>query len=55
MLHADEVLLAVEIVSPGSKRTDYVTKHDEYAPAVTGVFAATEPFPVKLDLAVLTA
>ena len=87
MFHADEVLLVVEIVSPGSKRTDYVTKHDEYAdagipfywivdlsdpvslvachqagelgyqdaPAVTGVFATTEPFPVKLDLAALTA
>jgi Uma2 family endonuclease len=87
MLRADEVLLVVEIVSPGSKRSDYVTKHDEYAdagipfywivdlsdpvslvachqagelgyqdaPAVTGVFATTEPFPVKLDLAALTA
>jgi Uma2 family endonuclease len=87
MVRAEEVTVVVEIVSPGSKRTDYVTKHDEYAdagipfywivdlsdpvslvachqagelgyqdaPAVTGVFAATKPFPVKLDLAALTA
>ncbi|HWD02299.1 MAG TPA: Uma2 family endonuclease [Amycolatopsis sp.] len=33
MLRASEVLVVVEIVSPGSKRTDYVTKHDEYADA----------------------
>ncbi|WP_328612204.1 Uma2 family endonuclease [Amycolatopsis sp. NBC_00345] len=87
MVRAEEVAIVVEIVSPGSKRTDYVTKHDEYAdagipfywivdlsdpvslvachqagepgyqdaPAVTGVFATTEPFPVKLDLTALTA
>ncbi|WP_326838079.1 Uma2 family endonuclease [Amycolatopsis rhabdoformis] len=33
VIRASEVLIAVEIVSPGSKRTDYVTKHDEYADA----------------------
>ncbi|WP_370542190.1 Uma2 family endonuclease [Amycolatopsis sp. FDAARGOS 1241] len=87
MLRADEVLVAVEIVSPGSKRTDHVTKHEEYAdaglpcywivdlgdpvsvvachqageldypdaPAVTGVFATSEPFPANIDLTTLTA
>lgn len=87
MFRANEVLVVVEIVSPGSKRTDYVTKHDEYAdagipfswivdlgdpvslvachqagelgyqdaPAVTGVFATTEPFPAKIELTALTA
>jgi Uma2 family endonuclease len=33
MIRASEVLLVAEIVSPGSKRTDYVTKHGEYADA----------------------
>jgi len=33
MFHAEEVLVVVEIVSPGSKRTDYQVKHDEYADA----------------------
>ncbi len=33
MLRADEVAIVVEIVSPGSKRTDYQVKHDEYADA----------------------
>jgi Uma2 family endonuclease len=33
MLRASEVLIAVEIVSPGSKRTDYVIKRGEYADA----------------------
>ncbi|WP_410655531.1 Uma2 family endonuclease [Amycolatopsis sp. lyj-112] len=33
MYHADDVVVVVEIVSPGSKRTDYVTKHGEYADA----------------------
>jgi Uma2 family endonuclease len=31
MLRADEVAIIVEIVSPGSKRTHYHVKHDEYA------------------------
>ncbi|HET6711838.1 Uma2 family endonuclease [Amycolatopsis sp.] len=31
MIRADEVAVVVEIVSPGSKRTDYSVKHDEYA------------------------
>ncbi|WP_033295755.1 Uma2 family endonuclease [Amycolatopsis jejuensis] len=85
LLRATEILLVVEIVSPGSKRTDYVTKHDEYAdagipfywildlsdpvslvachqagelgyqdaPAVTGTFRTTEPFPAEIDLTVL--
>ncbi len=33
MFRADEVVVVIEIVSPGSKRTDYTTKHDEYADA----------------------
>jgi Uma2 family endonuclease len=77
-----EVLLVVEVVSPGSARTDYVQKRSEYADAgiphywildttepvsllachlvgefgyvdgsaATGTFAATEPFPVEIDL-----
>ena len=35
-LHADEVVLAVEILSPGSRRTDSVVKHSEYADAGIG-------------------
>jgi Uma2 family endonuclease len=33
LLRADEVVLAVEIVSDGSQRTDRMIKHDEYADA----------------------
>jgi Uma2 family endonuclease len=33
MLRASEVLVVVEIVSPGSRRTDYVIKRGEYADA----------------------
>jgi len=33
MLRASEVLVVVEIVSPGSHRTDYVVKRGEYADA----------------------
>jgi Uma2 family endonuclease len=33
MIRADEVTVVVEIVSPGSRRTDYRVKHDEYADA----------------------
>ncbi|MEV6878167.1 Uma2 family endonuclease [Amycolatopsis sp. NPDC051128] len=33
MIRAEEVAVVVEIVSPGSKRTDYHVKHDEYADA----------------------
>lgn len=33
LIRADEVLVAVEIVSPGSRRTDYVVKRGEYADA----------------------
>ncbi|GAA3586144.1 Uma2 family endonuclease [Amycolatopsis ultiminotia] len=86
LFRATEAVLVIEIVSPGSKRTDYVTKHDEYAdagipfywildldepvslvachqagelgyqdaPAVTGIFTTTEPFPIKIDLPDLT-
>ena len=85
ILRAFEVVLAVEVVSAGSERTDRTIKHSEYADAgiphywvvdlgesgdritltahhlagefgyadagpVDGVFAATEPFPVRIDL-----
>jgi Uma2 family endonuclease len=85
LLRASEVVLAVEIISPGSRRLDTVLKHSEYADAgiphywvvdlgepgecialtahhlagefgymadgsVVGVFTATEPFPVRVDL-----
>ncbi len=33
MYRAAEVVVVVEFVSPGSKRTDYQVKHDEYADA----------------------
>lgn len=33
MVRASEVLVMVEIVSPGSRRTDHVTKRSEYADA----------------------
>lgn len=33
LIRASEVLIVVEVVSPGSKRTDYVTKRGEYADA----------------------
>ncbi|MFG1638904.1 Uma2 family endonuclease [Amycolatopsis sp. NPDC049252] len=33
MLRADEVAVVAEVMSPGSKRTDYQVKHDEYADA----------------------
>ena len=85
LLRASEAVLAVEVVSPGSERTDHTVKHLEYADAgiphywvvdlgepgdrvsltphhlagefgyvtkgpVSGAFAATEPFPVRIDL-----
>ena len=85
LLRASEVVLAIEIVSPGSERTDHTVKHLEYADAgiphywivdlgepgdrvtltahhlagefgyadsgaVAGVYPATEPFPVRIDL-----
>lgn len=33
LIRADEVSVVIEIVSPGSRRTDYRVKHDEYADA----------------------
>jgi Uma2 family endonuclease len=85
LLRAAEVALAVEVISPGSRRLDTMVKRDEYADAgiphywvvdlgeagdritltahhlagefgyadagpVAGVFTATEPFPVRIDL-----
>lgn len=85
LLYAADLVLAVEILSPSTRRVDARVKHDEYAdagigrywmidltdgpsliachhggefgyvdaPAVTGVFTTTEPFPVRIDLAAL--
>ncbi|MGV9292873.1 Uma2 family endonuclease [Amycolatopsis sp. NPDC003676] len=85
ILRAEDLVLVVEVATPDSKRTDYVTKHREYsdagipfywildlddpislvachqagdlgyqdAPAVTGKFRTTEPFPAEIDLAAL--
>jgi Uma2 family endonuclease len=75
VLRASEVVIVVEVVSPGSTRTDHVHKGiphywivDVTEPvsllachlagefgyadggAVTGTFAAAEPFPVEIDL-----
>lgn len=33
VLQASEIVVAVEVLSPGSRRTDYVHKRDEYADA----------------------
>jgi hypothetical protein len=33
LLHASDVVLAIEIISPGSRRRDTVVKHGEYADA----------------------
>lgn len=86
LLTASDVVLAVEILSPGSVRTDSVIKREEYADAgiphywildvdgrpnltvhhlagefgyaaataATGVLSLDEPFPVRLDLDVLS-
>jgi Uma2 family endonuclease len=85
LFDALEVTLAVEVLSPGTRRIDTVYKHSEYADAgiphywiidlgepddrpqltphhlagafgyadagpVSGMFTATEPFPVRIDL-----
>jgi Uma2 family endonuclease len=89
LFRAVEVTLAVEVISPGSRRLDTVVKRDEYADAgipyywvvdlgepgdritltahhvagafgyadagpVSGTFATTEPFPVRVDLDALS-
>jgi Uma2 family endonuclease len=46
MLRASDVEVIIEIVSPGSRRTDYVLKHGEYADAGIGhywIVDITEP------------
>jgi Uma2 family endonuclease len=82
LLRVAAAVLVVEIISPGSKRTDTVIKRSEYADAgigtywiidlerptslvaahmagefgyqdsgeVTGVFDASQPFPIRLEL-----
>ncbi|MGH3694583.1 MAG: Uma2 family endonuclease [Pseudonocardiaceae bacterium] len=86
LLEAADVLVVVEIVSPGSRRLDHVTKRHEYADAgiphywildldepvsllachlaedfgyadsgeITGTFTTTVPFPIQLQLDLLT-
>jgi Uma2 family endonuclease len=85
LLRAEDLVLAVEVISPGSRRLDTIVKHSEYADAgvphywvvdlgepgdrpqltahhlagefgyadsgpAVDTFAATEPFPVRIDL-----
>ncbi|MGH3321555.1 MAG: Uma2 family endonuclease [Streptosporangiaceae bacterium] len=51
LLRASEVLVAVEIVSPGSRRTDYVTKRSEYADAGIGHYWIVDLDPPPSTLA----
>ena len=41
--HPGEILLAVEIVSPGSRRTDYVAKRYDYEQAGIGFYWILDP------------
>lgn len=81
VLRASDVLIAIEILSPGSRRIDNIVKRAEYAdagiphcwivdietpvslvachltsagyrdePAVTGGYAASDPFALRIDL-----
>lgn len=50
---ADEVRLAVEIVSPGSRGTDRVMKASEYAEAGIGEYWILEGRPLTLSVHVL--
>ncbi|ALG10060.1 hypothetical protein AOZ06_27005 [Kibdelosporangium phytohabitans] len=54
ILRASEVLLVVETVWPGSRRTDYRIKRDEYAGAsrTTGL-PTSEPVGLDVDLTAL--
>jgi Putative restriction endonuclease len=61
-LDAPDVLVAIEVASPGSRRTDAVTKRSECAEATiehywiaefgppTGTFTTSAPVPLRLDL-----
>ncbi|WP_214415840.1 Uma2 family endonuclease [Sphaerisporangium fuscum] len=42
VLHSDDVLMAVEIVSPGNRKRDYVVKPPSYAEAGVPVFMRVE-------------
>lgn len=56
------MLVAIEVVSPGSRRSDTVTKRSEYAEAMiehywivefgppTGTFTNSAPVPLRVDL-----
>ena len=49
VLRASDLLLVVEVVSPGSTRTDYVAKRDEYADAGIPHYWIVDPTePVSL-------
>lgn len=43
LLHAGDVVLVVEIISPGSRRTDVVTKRSEYADAGIAHYWIVDP------------
>jgi Uma2 family endonuclease len=49
LLGAEDVLIVVEIVSPGSRRLDYVTKRHEYAdPGIPHYWIVDLDMPVSL-------
>jgi Uma2 family endonuclease len=52
---ADEVLLIVEIISPGSRRTDRVTKMNEYAEAGIAEYWILDGDPLTLTAYALQA
>jgi Uma2 family endonuclease len=54
-LRSDEVLLVVEVVSPGSVTTDRVTKPAQYAAAGIRAFWRVETDPISLSAYVLRA
>ncbi|MGH3524257.1 MAG: Uma2 family endonuclease [Mycobacterium sp.] len=54
-LHPPDVLLVVEVVSPGSETTDRVTKPAQYAAAGIGAFWRVETDPVSLTAYTLPA
>ncbi|MFI6822532.1 hypothetical protein ACIBJE_16490 [Micromonospora sp. NPDC050187] len=52
LLHPQDVVLAVEVVSPGTRRVDGFAKPGEYAAAESAeLVELTEPFDIKLPVA----
>lgn len=58
-LAASDVLLAVQLISPGSRNVDLHLKPFEYAdagiPAVASELVTTAPFDLRIDVATLVA